>query len=410
MNRPTYDILFEYLGSILFENNTNDLNLSEINPDYMDLTQGLIALGNYIRELRDYTKSLSTGNLSVDFPNKNPLCMNLKNLHSNLNHLVWQAHQVANGNYEQKASYLGEFSTSFNQMTEQLKEREALLRKEQERLMERARLAQSYNNILKNLSKNRKEWIFIQNLDRQEITYCSHSNENESGRKDVCRNCSRKSHLCTLIVHQDQSRNSNEWLHEDMSTNRFYSVGAYGIVWDNAESRAYIVEDITKFKMEEEYLSKLAYIDDKTGLFNTRYVNERLEYYTNENMGFTLAFVDIDGLKTVNDTYGHAEGDHYINFIISSIKPLLHPMDTFARIGGDEFLIIFMTSQKKAIKLKLSGLYHSIKEKTEDTVTYKRSFSFGIAEYDPTNKISIEELIKQADENMYQCKLQHKIY
>lgn len=88
--------------------------------------------------MKTYSEALSRGNLSVKTPPRdNFLCENLKNIHANLNHLTWQAKQVAKGDYSQSVSYLGEFSEAFNTMTRQLQEREESFR---ERLLTEAYL------------------------------------------------------------------------------------------------------------------------------------------------------------------------------------------------------------------------------------------------------------------------------
>ena len=89
---------------------------------------GLKYLDHAVQEMKAYSAALSNGILSVETPGRdNFLCENLKNIHANLNHLTWQAKQVAKGDYSQKVSYLGEFSEAFNTMTEQLKQREGFL-------------------------------------------------------------------------------------------------------------------------------------------------------------------------------------------------------------------------------------------------------------------------------------------
>ena len=71
--------------------------------------------------MKEYSAAISVGNLSVEAPpRENFLCKNLKNIHANLNHLSWQAKQVAKGDYSQSVSYLGEFSEAFNTLTKQL--------------------------------------------------------------------------------------------------------------------------------------------------------------------------------------------------------------------------------------------------------------------------------------------------
>lgn len=135
------DILFEYLRSILYDANVQSLNLEALDEEHQKLGKGLQYLEHAVKELKAYTGALSVGDLSACYPSKdNPLCDNLKNIQANLNHLTWQAKQVAKGDYSQTVSYLGEFSKAFNTMTAQLRERESALKKEAQREKEHADL------------------------------------------------------------------------------------------------------------------------------------------------------------------------------------------------------------------------------------------------------------------------------
>ena len=132
-------MLFEYLKSILYDDNIKTLDIDSLDEPFQKLGKGLKYLQKAVTEMKDYSAALSKGNLSVEPPPRdNFLCENLKNIHAGLNHLTWQAKQVAKGDYSQTVSFLGEFSKSFNTMTMQLKEREAQLKKEAETEKENA--------------------------------------------------------------------------------------------------------------------------------------------------------------------------------------------------------------------------------------------------------------------------------
>lgn len=126
--------LFEYLRSILYDTPVHPLDVSELDAPYRKLGMGLQYLDQALQEMKNYSAALSKGNLSSFTPSRdNLLCENLKGIHANLNHLTWQAKQVAKGDYSQTVSYLGEFSEAFNTMTAQLRERELFLKQEAER-------------------------------------------------------------------------------------------------------------------------------------------------------------------------------------------------------------------------------------------------------------------------------------
>ena len=98
-------------------------------------------------------------------------------MHSNLNHLTWQAKQVAKGDYSQTVSFLGEFSEAFNTMTRQLKEREESLKREAEREKTHANMMESYNQLLMELIARSDEEVMVISMIGQKVLY---SNENMS--------------------------------------------------------------------------------------------------------------------------------------------------------------------------------------------------------------------------------------
>ena len=113
--------IIEYLRSILYDRHIQTLDIESLDEPYRKLGQGLKVLQKAVEELLAFSADISQGNLSGPCPSRdNFLCVNMKNLHANLNHLTWQAKQVAAGDYSQHVSYLGEFSEAFNTMTAQL--------------------------------------------------------------------------------------------------------------------------------------------------------------------------------------------------------------------------------------------------------------------------------------------------
>ena len=162
-------LLFEYLRSILYDSEINRLDIDQLDEPFQKLGKGMQYLQEAVEEMLRYSADLSCGNLSGPYPSReNFLCVNLKNLHANLNHLTWQAKQVAAGDYSQHVSYLGEFSEAFNTMIEQLRERENLL-------MKKAEMAENYNRLLIELTHSHQECIMVVDAHSGEIVYCNKS-------------------------------------------------------------------------------------------------------------------------------------------------------------------------------------------------------------------------------------------
>ena len=173
MEDKNSELLFEYLRSILYDKKIQPLDVEQLDEPFRKLGRGLQYFAKTFTETKQYAAALSRGNLSVQPPpRENFLCENLKNIHANLNHLTWQAKQVAKGDYSQTVSYLGEFSEAFNTMTQQLKERELKLKQEAEREKIHAGMVETYNQLLVEMIDRSEEEIFVTSADGRRILYC----------------------------------------------------------------------------------------------------------------------------------------------------------------------------------------------------------------------------------------------
>ena len=330
--------LLEYLKAIMFNPSNIPLeepNLNTTNPTLYQLGEGLIYLAKSIECFKSYANELSMGNLSVEFPSKeNLFCAPLKNLHANLNHLTWQAQQIAGGDYSQHIDYLGDFSVAFNQMITQLKDREELLKRYAMEKETQAEQLLGYNELLINLMNGRKEWIFVFNPDRKELLYCNKI-PYLLGKNDYSNVAAQPQiqYFFKVIENAGKSVGSKE-VYEPLN-NCSYFVNSFHLEWRGTPGIAYIVEDITKEREDEKRLSDLAYKDTFTGIFNRRYLLENMERLLKIGATFSFCYIDINHLKMVNDTYGHAEGDKYIMSIVDLIKDGIRETDIFSRIGVD---------------------------------------------------------------------------
>ncbi|MCB4756961.1 MAG: diguanylate cyclase response regulator [Elusimicrobia bacterium] len=170
---------------------------------------------------------------------------------------------------------------------------------------------------------------------------------------------------------------------------------------------------IDRAKLREEIRS-LSLIDELTQLYNRRgfltLAQHQLKITNRTKKFITLLFADVDGLKWINDTLGHQEGDKALIETANILKGIFRDSDIIARIGGDEFVIL-MTEPSNVIKNMLSSRFHNAIEKQIEARgnSYKLSISFGMAEYNPEHPISIEELLNKVDASMYEQKRKKKL-
>ena len=157
---------------------------------------------------------------------------------------------------------------------------------------------------------------------------------------------------------------------------------------------------------QEAELLHLATHDALTGLYNVRYFNEVLEKSIRDGGG-TLALVDLDDFKPINDQLGHAAGDAALITFANTVRAELRPGDVFARLGGDEFAVLFAGSVENASSV-LDAVYSRLTRMPFrfDEVVRPISASAGVTAI--VNVDTSDTLRKRADEALYEAKRQGK--
>ncbi|MGL4848452.1 MAG: diguanylate cyclase [Clostridium sp.] len=181
----------------------------------------------------------------------------------------------------------------------------------------------------------------------------------------------------------------------------------YGIVTSKKiiNSEQYIVTlfDITEIKNKEKELEVLSYTDKLTNLYNrNKYIKDVGRISKKEVIGLGVIICDIDGLKFINDSLGHDYGDRVIRRFAKILRENTRREDLKYRIGGDEFIIINKNVTKERLTKIVERVKGNIKKINKDEKENFMSVSIGMAY---SNERSIEELIKEADLNMYREKV-----
>ena len=168
-----------------------------------------------------------------------------------------------------------------------------------------------------------------------------------------------------------------------------------------------LLKELTKLK--QEHLFGLAHYDQLTGLPNRTLLLDRLKQAIfvskRGNTKVALLFIDLDGFKSVNDSFGHAIGDALLIEVAQRLRDSLRDGDTAARLGGDEFVVVLLESDsiKSSIAAKriLEGL--RVKYEIETHSIESISASIGIAEF-PAHGDNEDQLLAAADHAMYLSK------
>ncbi|MFV0421097.1 PAS domain S-box protein [Oleidesulfovibrio sp.] len=187
-------------------------------------------------------------------------------------------------------------------------------------------------------------------------------------------------------------------------------------VRDNAGQTSNIVlvlEDITEQKRNEDHIRHLAMHDGLTGLPNRRLFMDRLRYAVALNkrngLRFAVLFIDLNDFKDINDSMGHEAGDQVLCVVAERLQQSLREVDTCARIGGDEFVVLLHN-------IKSADDLSNASERVAKAITtpidingVKRvvSGSIGIAVC-PDDATDVDQIINHADHAMYRCKRNRK--
>jgi diguanylate cyclase (GGDEF)-like protein/PAS domain S-box-containing protein len=184
----------------------------------------------------------------------------------------------------------------------------------------------------------------------------------------------------------------------------FFEITSYPIFLNDDISGAYAVfENITERKTEEEKIRFLSFQDPLTKLYNKRYFDNELKRIDNEtNLPISIIIGDLNKLKTVNDSFGHGQGDAYIVEAANIIRSVVRKDDVVARIGGDEFGIILPNSDAKTACRIVDMIQKKFSSESQNRhPTY--SISLGTATKSDV-KTDIAAVLSQADNDMYKNK------
>ncbi len=166
-------------------------------------------------------------------------------------------------------------------------------------------------------------------------------------------------------------------------------------------------KDISEMKKKEYELRCLSLHDDLTGLNNRRgflaLADQELKRADRLQQHLVLFYFDLDGLKNINDTLGHEEGDRALKAVASALKATFRTSDIIGRIGGDEF-VVMTTARISDGAVVAERLQASIAICNKRNDKYKISLSTGLVHYDPACPCPVNELLIQADTLMYEEK------
>jgi diguanylate cyclase (GGDEF)-like protein/PAS domain S-box-containing protein len=172
------------------------------------------------------------------------------------------------------------------------------------------------------------------------------------------------------------------------------------------------IQDITERKRAEAALQNLSLVDELTGLYNRRgfvaVTEQHLSAIRRNRKAPVVLYADLDGLKKINDSLGHAEGDRALKQTAEVLKDTFRSSDIIARVGGDEFVVLAAIGSDETAE----SLTNRLQEKfdlhnAQRGLPYRLSMSVGIVHFNP-DETTIDEVTARADRSMYEDKRRRK--
>ena len=202
---------------------------------------------------------------------------------------------------------------------------------------------------------------------------------------------------------------SSVWIAVDIwsgNSNRTSNLFAY--MWNATARLGFFLLPVFMIRLNRalQHEQELARTDFLTGVLNARFFHELAQMEINRSVRykrpFTIAFIDVDNFKTINDTFGHTEGDTVLRAIAMNIKAHLRKTDLVARVGGDEFVVLLPETDAQTAPVVMSNMQSVLLNEMNES-GWSVTFSIGVLTLsDPS--LSVDGMLGRADQLMYRVK------
>ena len=194
---------------------------------------------------------------------------------------------------------------------------------------------------------------------------------------------------------------------QDLYLNTLVPTGA--MVFVLMQLLNYFIFMTHSFAQKKEYaaLTKIAYIDNLTGLANRVSCDEKMLSFDQLQDDFCILSLDLNGLKEVNDNSGHPAGDRLLKSFAETLSAIFDNIGFCSRIGGDEFLVLIPSVEKDTLDQMLKDLDERLKKLDEEDQEINHSVSYGYAYRHETDEKDTHSVSMLADKRMYDYKRKH---
>ncbi len=224
-------------------------------------------------------------------------------------------------------------------------------------------------------------------------------------------------HTFPKIIPDDMATDKDfiERINKKKDGTLFYVEVNSKFIYIDGEKRFIVfMRDITERKNLEKNLIEISLKDELTKIYNRKYIIDQIKneifLTAYNNYCFSMALLDIDDFKKVNDSFGHLFGDEVLIKFSNIITKNIRETDLFGRIGGEEFIIIFPNTPLKKSYGILARIKKSLNSALWEKRDFKITFSAGLTQlnYEEAKNFTYKEAIKLVDDLMYQAKTSGK--
>ena len=385
------------------------------NKDVDEIINLLNILSSNMFEAVEFVRNLSKGNLDVDVPGRrNYLSAPLKELHSQMNNYIWIAQQIQAGRVVDKLDFAGAFGDALNILIDASLYDSKDVSKGNESIDTEAGI-RSYKFHQVYLAFNHLKMMVLEVDENGKIIF---ANKAAVGFFGECEHFSEfevresaqgfTSSILSATIHNSD----NPQIYEicDEYSKNWYKVTIEQIQLPNRENvNMYIIEDISEIKRNVQALTEEATIDYLSCAANRKVGMNALERIVrdgNRDKTHCVAFMDMDKLKYINDTFGHVEGDFAIKSLADAFMASVRGSDIVSRFGGDEFLIVFNNCSLAEAEAAIARMEEKIDKLNKSKVKpFPIKFSAGVMEIAPGMEINANDIIMFLDKKMYEKKM-----